>query len=104
MIVVTVELHSAITGKVTTLGQAIIANDGTGSSTRGNYTAKIGRKGQTLEQTWSKPQRTGTVTNYPRLSLTIWHLVRRALDACYQENTCVHEGSTSHQDSESRTA
>lgn len=79
MIVVKVELHSARTGEISELGRMIIANDGTGTGKRGNYNVKVGRKGQTDRELWHKPQRTGEVKDYPRLSLNIWHLVVRAL-------------------------
>lgn len=84
MLVVTVTLHSAVTGEVTELGRMIIANDGTGSYERGNYDAKVARKGVTdNRELWHKPLRTARVENYPRWSYTIWELVRRALNGLY---------------------
>ena len=45
MLVIKIELHSAITKKITVIGQAIIANDGTSySPQKGNYKCWIGRK------------------------------------------------------------
>jgi len=77
MIIVKVELHSAVTGKVTELGRLHITNDGTGTETRGNYDvermARITAKRQVLAH--------GRVTNWPRKSASIWRLLRRALDA-----------------------
>lgn len=85
MIVVKVELHSANTGNVTELGKMIIANDGRRSSndpTRGDYTVKLGRRGNTKdEEVWNKPLRVGEVKDYPRLTYSIWILVARALKA-----------------------
>lgn len=78
MIVVKVELHSAVTGKVTELARMIIANVG-GTSTRGDYrcVSFTGRSKEALDK--QVPNRTGSVKNYPRLSLHVWHLVSRAL-------------------------
>lgn len=76
MLVIKIELHSANTGKVTEIGRANIINNGTGTSKRGNYDVEIMRRGTT-----DKVQRRGSVTDYPRLSYTVWELVRRALVA-----------------------
>ena len=74
MIRVTVELVSAITGKVTHLGTAIIANDGTGTRASGNYWATFSRRGQPAK-TW----RAGEVKDFPRQRLLAWDLLFRAL-------------------------
>jgi hypothetical protein len=37
VLVVRVELHSAITGKVSEIARMLIANDGTGTTQKGNY-------------------------------------------------------------------
>jgi hypothetical protein len=87
MLVVSVDLHNARTGRVWRLGQAIIANDGCGSHTRGHYLVRIGRRGQTLQEVWTHPHRAGRVEHYPRLRLSVWHLVRRALDACARSDS-----------------
>lgn len=39
MLIVRVELHSAITGEVTEIARTIISNNGTGTRTYGNYYA-----------------------------------------------------------------
>jgi hypothetical protein len=80
MIVVTVQLVSAITGKTTTLGQALISNDGTGTQASGNYRAAFGRKGQEGHHIFVKPARRSVVTGFPRLRLNVWHLLKLALD------------------------
>lgn len=81
MIVVTVELQSAITGKTTLLGKAIIANVG-GDENTGEYRATFGRRNQhDLRQINSSPTRQGEVKDFPRLRLNAWHLLRRALEA-----------------------
>lgn len=80
MIVVRVELHSAVTGKVTELARAHISNIG-GTKTSGDYHAKTfrGRMAQQLNRMISG--RSAIVMNYPRLSIHVWHLVARALIA-----------------------
>lgn len=80
MIVVRVELHSAITGKVTEIARAAICNVG-GTRQRGDYRCISfrGRDKESLDK--MMPNRTGEVTNYPRLSIHVWHLVARALIA-----------------------
>jgi hypothetical protein len=82
MLVVKVELHSAVTGEVTELGRAIIANEGTGTPDHGNYNVSIGRKGQTGNiAIFSKPVRRGYVRQHARLSSSVWILVRKSLEA-----------------------
>ena len=79
MIVVKVELHSAVTGKVSEIGRMHICNDGKTTNTdpsRGDYIVEIMREG-----TNNKVQRRGMVRDYPRLPHTVWELVRRALVA-----------------------
>lgn len=80
MIIVRVELHSAVTRKVTELARMHICNEG-GTNTRGDYsvTTLRGRDAEALDK--HTPQRTGHVRNYPRLSIHVWHLVARALVA-----------------------
>lgn len=82
MIVVRVELWSAITGRKTLLGQAVISNDGTGTLDRGNYDVRVGRKGQEdLGTVYAEPQRRGRVENFARNSKNIWYLLRQALQS-----------------------
>lgn len=72
MIRVTVELvpHGVESQKYT-LGVATIANDGTGTPTRGNYTAAFRRtRGGFIS---------GKVTGFPRKRLACWDLLYRAL-------------------------
>lgn len=80
MIIVRVELHSAITGHVTELARAHICNVG-GTATKGDYKVATlrGRDTATLDRRVA--QRRGTVRDYPRLSIHVWHLVARALIA-----------------------
>jgi hypothetical protein len=93
MIVVRVELWSAINGKVTDLGTVMIDNVG-GTDTRGDYRARAYSKGvwkrfaRYLQPrpAWAlvkkaKPNRIGSITNHPRKSAPIWTLVRKALES-----------------------
>lgn len=84
MIVVKVELHSAITGAVTELGHTVIFNDGTGTRARGNYVVEVARKGA---RTWrpDRPVRRGHVVDYPREAYSVWRLVIRALRSAFPE-------------------
>lgn len=77
MILVKLELHSAITGKVTSLGM-MIANDGTGSRESGNYVAGLVSKG-------GRRGRQATIAGHRRLSSSIWVLVAKALQALYHQ-------------------
>lgn len=81
MIVVKVELHSARTGKVTEVGRLLIANDGTGTPRRGNYTGVLLRRGST-----KRVQRTARLLDYPRQSYTVWEFVRRMLNALHTKS------------------
>lgn len=78
MIVVRVELHSAITGRVTELARAHIFNVG-GTQQLGDYGVRTfrGRCTEALDR--GVIQRCGKVDNHPRLALHVWHLVVKAL-------------------------
>ena len=82
MLIVTVELESAVTGKTTLLGKALIYNDGTGTQTRGNYDIRVGRRGQGDPYViYNRPARSGHVTGHPRLRASVWSLITKALQA-----------------------
>jgi hypothetical protein len=88
MLIVSVELHSAVTGAKKTLGRMIIAN--TGASTivkRGDYTVHVGNKNDVndLRKIYQEPLRFGQVLDYPRLSYNVWRLVIRALRSAFPE-------------------
>ena len=87
MIVIKVELHSAITNKVTLLGTAIIHNLATGTKERGDYECLVGHKSQDgdLKQIMYKPNRKSRVYDYPRLSYNVWRLVIRGLLGAFPE-------------------
>jgi hypothetical protein len=81
VIVVRVELHSAVTGKVTPLYTGIVANDGTGTAEVGNYDAAFGRKGQTdLRRVWASARRRSCVKGHRRRSSHVLNLVAQALN------------------------
>lgn len=75
MIVVRAELKSAISSsRDTQLCEMHIVNDGTGSSTRGNYdVALFGRNGRRI--------RTARIENYARSALPAWRLIAAAFAA-----------------------
>lgn len=79
MIVVKVELHSAITGRVTELGCMVISNDGAGTRSHGNYDVRLGRKGASIARILDAPQRRGRVDGHARNALSVWALVAKAL-------------------------
>lgn len=87
MIVVKVELHSAVTGEVTEIGRTYIANDGTGTRERGNYKVKVCRKNSYNYSGWNsvKAAREGEVKDYPRLTYNMWRLIIRALKGAFPE-------------------
>jgi len=72
MLVVKIELHSAITGKVTTIASGKIVNTGTGTPTRGNYIAVL-RDANGRE--WKRE----AVDDFPRKRLLAWDLLYRVL-------------------------
>ncbi len=78
MIIVRVELHSAITRKVTEIARMKIINAG-GSAERGDYYVATlrGRSKDQLDR--GIATREGDVKDYPRQAIHVWHLVARAL-------------------------
>lgn len=88
MIVVKVELHSAITGQVTLLGSAIISNVGTTPDGKlGDYDVAVGRKTDAadLRKVYQQPLRRGRVLRHPRLAQNVWRLVLKALAQAFPE-------------------
>ncbi|MEN6367624.1 MAG: hypothetical protein ABFC88_12490 [Thermoguttaceae bacterium] len=72
MLTVEIKLHSAVTGKVTTLASGKIVNTGTGSPTQGNYIA-------VLRDASGREWRRVELTRFPRKRLLAWDLLYRAL-------------------------
>jgi hypothetical protein len=94
MIVVKVELWSAVTGLTTELARMVIANDGTEADPKyGNYEVATlrGRSRAALEKALARWVRAednarnamavqhGRVVGYPRLRKHVWNLVAAAL-------------------------
>ena len=81
MLVVKIELHSAVTGEVTTLATGKIVNTGTGTPTRGNYVV-------VLRDAAGREWRRGTVADFPRKRLLAWDLLYRALEELVGKRNC----------------
>lgn len=81
MLVVRVELHSAITGQVTELSKVVICNDGTSHDVRyGNYYGYVIRKGGKLNNKKAILKgRRGEVKGHARLREPVWSLVAKVL-------------------------
>lgn len=56
-----------------TIHTAVIANDGTGTKSQGNYRYALSRRGST------KPWKVGKLHGFPRLRLGAWQLLYRVL-------------------------
>ena len=89
MIVVKLEVHSALTGEIKEIGRAIIANVG-GALGRGDYKIRVARrqsdaKAFSNQDIFDNPLRVGSVQNYPRQSYNVWRLISRTLRAAFPE-------------------
>jgi hypothetical protein len=80
MIVLKLELHSALDGSIEELGRMYIYNDGTGTQEIGNYNAKIMRKG--IKDQFGPVYKTGYVFNHARKRDVIWKLILKAIQSC----------------------
>lgn len=84
MIVVKVELHSAVNGQQTELARMMIDNVG-GDQNRGDYRCRTyrGRSEAALHSAMlnNRVTRDGEVRGHRRLALHVWHLVAKALTA-----------------------
>lgn len=79
MIVVRVELWSAVTGKKTELARMHICNDDTGTPALRNYDGTTFR-GRSIEQLDRLAvSKRGRLTDFPSERLHIWNLVARML-------------------------
>ena len=72
MIVVKIELHSAISKEVTLLGEILISNDGTGTEHQGNYDAIFYKKDSKI---WKREK----LFSFPRKRLNVFYLLQRVL-------------------------
>ena len=100
MIVVTIELRSAVSGEGEVIGTMMLGNEGV-RGTKADYSVHVGRrstaaryakelhpfKPTTVELFMKGAMRTGRVTNYPRDSYNVWRLVCRALRAAFPEES-----------------
>lgn len=80
MIVVRVDLVSAVTGRTSPLGSMRISNDGTGTRTRGNYNGETLRKGHDPLRLGGHV-RSGRVEGYGRVAKPVWDLVADMLSS-----------------------
>ena len=80
MIVVKVELHSALNGEVTEIGYATICNLGTGTEDKGDYYVSVKRRGNRASVV-----RTGKVMGFSRRCKNVWLLVIRSLLTAFPE-------------------
>ena len=84
MLIVKVELWSAVTGEKTEIARMRIANTG-GTDTRGNYEVQTLRGSNATQLLVSLVKksytREGSVRNYPRKRHHVWNLVALALEA-----------------------
>lgn len=85
MIVVSIDLHSAISGRRTTLARVAIANDGTGSANLGHYEVVSIRKGSKASASAALLSgagvcRRGRVEGHGRRREPILTLLRKALE------------------------
>jgi hypothetical protein len=79
MIIVRVELHSAITGKIIELARIKIWNDVSGTNTRRNYQA-ISFRGRSTKQLNKETVIKHTeLKEWPSKQLHVWNLVRAVL-------------------------
>jgi hypothetical protein len=72
MLIIKIELHSAVTGQITTIAIGTIVNTGTGNPTLGNYRIE-------LRDAASRVWKTGHIEGFPRKRLIAWDLLYRAL-------------------------
>lgn len=83
MIIVKIELHSARTGENKEIGRMLIDNVSGNLEgryhKRGNYRVRLLRRGKSHPLDSGAVQRQGEVTDFPRLSYSIWRLVFRSL-------------------------
>jgi len=78
MLVIRIELHSANTGRVTTLATGKITNTGTGTPAQGNYRFK-------LNDANGREWQVGTINRFPRKRLLAWDLLYRCLKSVISE-------------------
>lgn len=93
MIVVKIELHSAITHQVSEIGRMYLANDGSKSERDpklGDYLVAVSRRGSDeipspVDPDGPAPVRSAAIYDYPRLAYNVWRLIARAVTAAFPE-------------------
>lgn len=83
MLVVDMELWSAVTGEQMSLGLIIIDNISTYNNGRtADYRVRAWAKGTTIKhiKNGKKPMRESKVLSHPRQSKPVWNLLMKALD------------------------
>lgn len=79
MIVIKIELHSALTGKITQLGEAYISSTGeVHEGDKCDYELKIMRKPKFKSVT-----KMARVERWPRSRRTVWQLLQECLNQAY---------------------
>lgn len=75
MLVVKIELHSAITGEISEIARMRVYNDGAGTRTRGDYIGEVfrGRNFEALDK--NTIHKRAELRNWPRLDRHVWNLV-----------------------------
>jgi hypothetical protein len=81
MIIVSVTLHSAVTGLKTELARMHISNDGTGNREIGHFDVLTLRGRDTAALDRHIAERAAYIQNYSRQDEHIWNLVARSLRA-----------------------
>lgn len=83
MIVVRVELWSAVTGEKKTIGLMRISNDGRRTGPLFDYDGEIAHK---TRLDWSRVSRRGRVEGWAADAKVVWRLVLAMLKKCYPED------------------
>jgi hypothetical protein len=98
MLMVRIELYSAVDGRVEELGRMYLANDGKGTESSSTYDVAVCRKGVPgIPENiggFEAAARTGRVLDYSRKSYNVWRLISRALLAAFPEEQKIKAGKT----------
>lgn len=98
MLVIKIEMHSSVDGRVEEYGRMYISNDGKGTESSSNYDVAVCRKGiigipENIGG-FEAAARTGKVLDYSRKSYNVWRLISRALLAAFPEEQKIKPGKT----------
>lgn len=80
MLIVKIELHSAVTGEISEIARMRLYNDGHGTGRRGGYVGEVfrGRSFEALDK--ATIHKRGEIKNWPRLDRHVWNLVAAMLE------------------------